>query len=483
MSFLERFRRFNFSNTRSRIVKSKRYRRAVVFIERKPFTSFFATLGIFLLILILGSVITNLNKKEVKKTTPVKEVSIYTIGKTPTVPLQAQIQKNGVVQIVAQGSGIVDKIFVSEGDTVKEGQTLVSLSTNYQGGSAPALQAQLAGAQLKNINDTYGLQKDIISKQRDVATASAENTEQLRQVTVKSLNDTRGLLDANRSALNEITTQIEQIEQTNPNDSRLPDLKARQATLAPAVAQLQSTYNSLDYQTNTNNPPTLLSNTQKDLALKQLDVQEKALDLNKRVSGIQYSLALVQEGLMRPASPFTGTVQRVNVQVGENVSSGDVIATIASSSISTTAILRVPQQIAESISRVEPTIFYIKDKKVSVVPSYVSVVATDGQLYSIIYNLPEGVTGLTSNEYIKAEVPVGYAATNGTDPYVPIDSVYESQNEATVYLLKNSKATAQEVTIGEVYGDYVSVLSGLHDGDQLILNRNVVAGDTVKTDK
>ncbi len=479
MSFLERVRRFNISNTRSRIVNSKRYRRAVIFIQRKPFISFFATLGIFLLILILGSVITSLTKKDVKKANPVKAITVYTIGKAPTVPLQAQIQKNGIVQIVAQGSGIVDKIYVSEGDNVQEGETLVSLSTNYQGGSAPALQAQLAGAQFRNSKDTFNLQKDIISKQRDIATASAENTEQLRQVSQKTLNDTRGLLDQNRNILDAITNQIAQ----NPNDPGVAALKQQQAQYQAAVNQLQSSVNSLDYSTNTNNPPTLLTSTQKDITLKQLDVQEKALDLSKKVSGIQYSLALVQEGLMRPASPFTGTVQRVNVQVGENVSPGDVIATVASSSISTTAILRVPQQIAENISRVEPTVFYNKDKKISVIPTYVSVVATDGQLYSIIYNLPDGITGLTANEYLKAEVPVGYAAANGADPYVPIDSVYESQNESTVYLLKKDKAVAQKVTVGEVYGDYVAILSGLHDGDQLILDRNVVTGDTVKVNK
>ncbi len=480
MSFFERFRRLKISDTRDRIVNSKRYRRTVVFIKRKPFTSFFATLGVFLLILILGSVITNLNKKEVKTTTPVKAVTIYTIGNAPTVPLQAQIQKNGIIQVVAQGPGIVDKIYVSEGDSVNEGQTLVSLSTNYQGGSAPALQAQLAVAQLKNIKDTFGLQKDIISKQRDIATASAQNTEELRQISDKSLNDTRGLLDLNQSSLDQVNAALQTTPSSDPNYAAL---KGQQAQLQAAVDQLRNTVRSLEYSTNTNNPPTLLSNTQKELTLKQLDVQEKALDLNKKVSGIQYSLALVQEGLMRPASPFAGTVQRVNVQVGENVNPGTVIATIASSNVTSTAILRAPQQIAESISRVEPTIFYIKNKKIAVVPTYVSVVATDGQLYSIIYNLPSGVAGLTDNEYIKADVPVGYAASDGANPFVPIDSVYESQNESTVYLLKNNKAIAQVVTIGDVYGDYVSVLSGLHDGDRLILNRNIIAGDTVKADK
>ena len=283
----------------------------------------------------------------------------------------------------------------------------------------------------------------------------------------------------NRSLLDSLNTQISQIEQANPNDPTLPALKGQQAQLQSGVNQLQSAVNSLDYQTNTSNPPTLLASKQKDITLKQLDVQEKALDLSKQVSSIQYSLALVQEGTMHPAAPFAGTVQRINVHEGDNVNPGTVIATIASSSVTSTAVLRVPQQIADTISRVEPTIFYIHDKKISMTPSYVSTVATEGQLYSIIYTFPDGISGVTDGEYLKADVPIGYAETNGVDPYVPIDSVYESQNESTVYVLKNNSAVARKVTIGEVYGDYVSVLEGLHDGDQIILNRNIVAGDKV----
>lgn len=472
-------RSIKFRNPLPKIRQYRRYKRLTAFIQQKPFTSFFITLGLLLLVLILGSVLSNLNKKEITTPIPTKIVATFTIGKAPTVTLQAQVEKNGVIKIVAQGSGIVQTVHVSEGDTVKQGQYLVSLSTNYQGGSAPALQAQLAGAQAKNINETYNLQKDIISKQHDIATASAENTEQLRQISHQSLDDTNNLLNINRTQLDAVNAQISLLEQTDPANTQIPTLKAQQLQLQSGVNQLANAARSLDYQTNTNKPPTLLANTQKDITLKQLDLQEKALDLNKKVSNIQYNLALVQEAMMHPAAPFVGTVQRVNVQPGQNVSNGDVIATLASSDITSTAILRVPSQIAENISRVDPSIFHLKDKTLKLVPTYVSTVATDGQLYSIIYTFPESVSSLTDGEYLKVEVPVGYATTNGINPYIPIDSVYESQNEATVYLLKNNKAQAKQITVGDVYGEYVAVLQGLHDGDQIILDRNVVSGDNV----
>ena len=477
---LRSLRSLKIANPLPKIRQSKRYKRLTAFIKHKPFASFFVALGLLLFVLILGSILSSLNKKEVTAPTPSKAVQTSTIGKAPTVALQAQVETNGVIKIMAQGSGIVQKVHVNEGDAIKQGQWLVSLSTNYQGGSAPALQAQLAGAQAKNVNETYNLQKDIISKQHDVATASAENTEQLRQISHQSLDDTNNLLNVNRTQLDAVNAQIALLEQTDPTNSQLPTLKTQQLQLQSGVNQLANAARSLDYQTNTNKPPTLLANTQKDITLKQLDLQEKALDLNKKVSNIQYNLALVWEAMMHPAAPFAGTVERVNVQVGENVSSGDVIATIASSEITSTAILRVPEQIADNISRVEPSIIHLKDRTLNLTPTYVSTVATDGQLYSIIYTFPDGISSLTNGEYLKVEVPVGYATTNGINPYIPIDSVYESQNEATVYLLKNNKAQARQITVGDVYGEYVAVLQGLHDGDQIILDRNVVAGDAVR---
>ena len=464
-----------------KLIQSKQYKRGVKLIQKKPFTSFFITLGIFLFILILGSVISSFQKKESQKVASIKSVKTYTIGKIPTVTLQAQVKENGLVQIIAQTAGIVDTIHVSEGDSVKDGQWLISLATNYQGGNAQALQAQLAGAVLKNNKESYDTQKEIIAKQKDVTTTSSDNTEQLRQISIKSLQDTRNLISLNQEALDSLVGQIDTVKTSNPNDPLLTGLLAQKLQLQSGLDQLQAAERSYDYQTNDTKPPTTISNTQKDIALKQLDLQEKALDLNKKVSGIQYNLALVQEGIMHPSAPFAGTVARIHVQIGQSVSSGDVVATIVSSDVNTSAILRAPAQIAHSISRVEPSIFTIKNKTYSIVPSYVSTVATDGQLYSIIYNFPDDSTIGTDGEYIPVVVPVGYTQTTSITPFIPIDSVYESQNDSTLYLMKNNKALARKVTLGDVYGEYVEVTQGLYDNDIVILDRNVVAGDSVKT--
>ena len=47
----------------------------------------------------------------------VKTVQTLAIGQTPSVKLQAQIEKKGIIQIVAQTPGVVDTIHTKEGQT------------------------------------------------------------------------------------------------------------------------------------------------------------------------------------------------------------------------------------------------------------------------------------------------------------------------------------------------------------------------------
>lgn len=470
------FRGLRKDNPYKRTVESKRYKKSVAYLRARPFVAFFLALGILLFIIILGSVISNLQKKEVVKTTPVKEIQVFSIGKTPTVLLQAQVESKGVITIVAQTAGIVQEVKVAEGEAVTSGQTLVSLSSTYQGGNAPVLQAQLAGAQLKNINDTYDLQKSIINDQRSVATASAENTEQLRRISEASVGETESLISTSEDLLD---TLNEALAAAPPEDQ--PAIQGQVIQLQGAINQLRNGLRNTQYQVNTSNPPTTLSNVQKDMALKQLDVQEKALNLNREVSRIQYKLALVQQAVMFPASPFNGTVEHINVQVGQSVSPGTVIATVKSDDMHANVVLRAPRNIAQSVSRVEPSVFLIDGKKIELLPTYVSSVATDGQLHTITYTLPQDVsTKVTGASYIPVQVPIGYANTSSEVPFIPIDSVYESQSTSTVFLAENGKAVSRTVEIGPVYGGYVEVISGLKSGDQVITDRNVVAGDQVK---
>jgi membrane fusion protein (multidrug efflux system) len=276
---------------------------------------------------------------------------------------------------------------------------------------------------------------------------------------------------------------LEALIATDPTN---PDVMTLQGTinqLQGGVNQLKQAERTADYQSSNDNPPAKLANLQKDITLNQLDIQEKSLELNKEVSRLQLSLAYVNEAIMYPASPVAGVVQRVYVHEGQLVTPGMLLATVAANEIKATAVLTVPQNIVNVLQQGEPSTLMIDGKKVAVTPYFVSTQATDAQLYSVFYDVPEAnQSEVSDGEFVTIFVPVGKPKTSATDPFLPIDAVYQTQDESFVLVAKNGKAEMHQIKVGKIFGNYVEVFSGVNDGDQVILDRNVVAGDKVKVD-
>ena len=114
-------------------------------------------------------------------------------------------------------------------------------------------------------------------------------------------------------------------------------------------------------------------------------------------------------------------------------------------------------------------------------PVYISTEATDGSLYSVIFDVPTDFQDkLTNNEFITVELPVGYADTSTAVPFVPLDAIYQSTDSSYVFAIKNGQATTKKVKLGSIVGQYAQIESGLTSGDEIILTRTVVAGDNVR---
>src|SRR5882724_10775166 len=107
------------------ITSKKNYKRGTVFIKARPLGSFFIVLGLLFLIIIVGQIFQKKATEQTKKQ-PVKSVTIYSVGTSPKATFQAKVEKSGVVKIMAQTSGVVQSVLVTEGDNVDSGQQLIS---------------------------------------------------------------------------------------------------------------------------------------------------------------------------------------------------------------------------------------------------------------------------------------------------------------------------------------------------------------------
>ncbi len=452
------------------------------FATARPFATLFSLLGILLILIVVGNFFRAPEETAEEKVVQAKSVQVYRIGEAPKMTVQAKVEKSGVVTITALSPGVVQNIYYLPGDYVAQGSTLLTTSTNYQGGNAAYLQTRIAARQLQNINETYDTQKEIIAKQKEVANKTDQNADELRDISQKSIDETNGLISLNDELISIVNDTIENLESQNASQSALLQPKSTKAQLISANNQLRASLRNTEYTTAGDKPPAELSNLQKDITIKQLEVQEKALDLNRDVARLQLQVAQVQAAMMYPSSPFNATVQRVLVKIGEAVNPGTPLM-ILSQEIEEdpiVAIAYVPREIALKTTYAEPSVLNIGEIQYQSYPSYVSRDAVQGNLYGIFFPIPDSYHKyVTDDGYINVTIPIGYYDTSATVPYIPIDSVYQTQERAYVFVIENDKAVARELILGSVIGRFVEVEQGLESGDVIILDRNVVGGDLV----
>lgn len=468
------------SKARKKIEFKKRYKKTVVFAEKKPFTSFFVALGILFAIILLGSTLFRVSAPKIESRTQPKSVEVYRVGGEARINVEGKVEKGGVITIVAQTPGVVSSINTTEGVSVNKGTTLLSLSSNYSGGNAAGLQRQLAGLSYQNTKDTYDTQKEIIAKQREIASTQSDNSENLRQITQVSINDTRDLLNLNHDILDQVKSNIDVLKNSNADPSDILTLQQVQSQIQAGVNQLSSSLRASEYQVNEDKPVVNLENIGREITLKQLDLQEKALKMSLDAAGISLKLAQVQEANMYPAAPFSGVVQRIHVKIGQNVNPGTPLVSFSCSVGDVIVDAKVSKEIAQKISKITPSTISVNGKRIESVPYYVSTEATDGQLYSVLFTIDEKYRSLFTDEsYVAVNLPIGQKIESPV-PFIPIDGVFQTQEESYVFVVANGKAKSKKIKLGEVTGGYVNVIEGLNRNDQIILTRTVIDGDEVK---
>lgn len=460
------------------------YRRAVSVVERRPLASFFTLLALMFLLIIAGNFLRRPAAEPVVKAEP-KNIGVYTIGRAPRMTFQGQVEKSASIQIVAQTGGIVQNIYFAEGDTVYQGQWLVSLSSNYQGGNAMTLSRELAQKQNEMVEANYPASKDLIGKQRDVANRSYENTQEMLDITKQSVDSTQDIVNLNSTIIQTLNDTIAALS-SNPDTatgsaSTILASKQMVSQFLSANLQLNNSLRQARYQTDPDNPPSELAILQRDITLRQLDVQEKSLDLNREISQLQLQLAKVNEALMFPAAPFAATVEKVYVRPGQSVNPGTPLVSLAgTSNRSVKVTVYLSRELAGSVSTLEDSVITVGTKQIKLQPSYVTHEAVQGNLYGVIFTLPDDSYDLSTDKgYVLVEIPVGHADTSAAVPYIPLDAVYRTQSEAYVFIVKDGKAVSKKITLGDVLGRLVTVTDGIGGGDRIILDRNVTAGDAV----
>ena len=172
-------------------------------------------------------------------------------------------------------------------------------------------------------------------------------------------------------------------------------------------------------------------------------------------------------------SPISGVITRKQVEGGEYINIGSPIVTIVDISR-----LKIKLNVSEA------NVYQLKlnDKATittDVYPgvtfrgniSFISSQGDDSHNYPVEILIPNNSkyplkSGTFANVMIK--LPVAAKAS-----YIPRESLLGSITDAEVYVAENNKAILKKIVVGNANDKYIKVISGLNDGDKVIVNGQI----------
>ena len=176
-------------------------------------------------------------------------------------------------------------------------------------------------------------------------------------------------------------------------------------------------------------------------------------------------------------SPISGVITKKQVEEGEYINIGSPIVTIVDISK-----LKIKLNVSEA------NIYQLKlNDKATITTDVYPGVVFEGNISFISsqgddsHNYPVEIVISNNSKYplksgtfanVMIKLPMAVEAL-----YIPRESLLGSITEASVYIAENNKAILKKVVVGNGNDKYIKVISGLKEGDKVIVNGQINLSD------
>jgi hypothetical protein len=103
--------------------------------------------------------------------------------------------------------------------------------------------------------------------------------------------------------------------------------------------------------------------------------------------------------------------------------------------------------------------------------SYSNIANSNNNRYQVEIECLDDISKKT-NRFAEIKIPLSLDKDNGDSFFVPLSAVSIGQRENKVFVLENGLAKIREVKIGKTIGNQIQIISGLKNGDILIVENN-----------
>lgn len=230
------------------------------------------------------------------------------------------------------------------------------------------------------------------------------------------------------------------------------------ATFVQGIAELQ---NALDFATN-------LYNKQKNLWDQKIGTEVQYLSAKNQKESLEKKMATLQSQLdmTRIKSPINGTVDAVDIKIGQMVMPGLPAIRVVNFSN-----LKVKAEVAESYANtvkqgntVDIILPDMQDTLHTKISYAAQVINPMTRSFTVEINLDK------SNSYHPNMIAVLQIVNYEKDStiVVPVSTIQESENGKMVYIADGNKVAKKIVQVGKSYNGYAEIVNGLKKGDLLI---------------
>ncbi len=244
------------------------------------------------------------------------------------------------------------------------------------------------------------------------------------------------------------------------------------AVLRQNIAQLQT---QVDLATN-------LYNRQKNLWDQKIGTEVQYLNAKSQKEGLEKQMAVLrqQASMYKIKSPISGTVDQMDYKVGQAVQPGAPgIRVVNTNDLKAKAL--VSETYAGRISQGDEVLVEIPDASDSLKTKISFAARTIDPMsrsFSVEVKLPSKKT-YRPNMLAILKI-VDYSKANAKT--VPIKAIQKSEKGDYLMVVDNGKAKKVDVKVGNIYNGDAEILSGINEGDKVIVNglNNLNEGDSVK---
>lgn len=192
--------------------------------------------------------------------------------------------------------------------------------------------------------------------------------------------------------------------------------------------------------------------------------EARARSASAAVKSAQASVAQAKEslGYTSVTAPYDGVVTQRHVELGETVAPGTPL--VSGFSIDKLRVeTEIPQRYQPAVSDVAQ-FEVVSPQGERILPTQYSLFSyadPQSHTFKIRLNLPEDISTFVPGMWVKTEFHYG----NRDTILIPNSSVVRRAELSSVYRIQDDSRVLNPVRLGQTYGDYTEVLSGLEEGD------------------